>query len=99
MLGWEDPSWHSPVPIPFSGKRKRTFRSYSFRKPELKSQHLNYTLLYHEPVSWSIDLIEQSPDYLRSVSRTGRFLLWAWSCVWFQIPIYRKDTNMLDQVL
>lgn len=67
MLGWEDARWHSPAPI-FFPKRKRTFRSHSFRKPEFKSQHMNYALFYHpitmSPVSWGVDLIEKSPDHL-----------------------------------
>lgn len=34
------PMCHSPVPISFS--ERRTFRSHSFRKPELKSHDMNY---------------------------------------------------------
>lgn len=44
MLGWEDPSWHSPAPILFSGRRKRTFRSHNFRKPEIPAYELHIIL-------------------------------------------------------
>ena len=42
--------------------------SHSFRKPELKCQHMNYKLFYHpvtmSPISWGVDLIEERPDHL-----------------------------------
>lgn len=44
MLGWKDPSWHSSDPMPFSGKRKRIFRSHSFRKPEVPTYELHIIL-------------------------------------------------------
>lgn len=63
----------------------------------LKSQHMNYTLFYHEPsllAYWS----DRTETRLAKKGVQKRFLLWAWNYVWFQIAKYRKDTNILGQV-